>query len=512
MRALTPTLTGSQLFEHEPVGIKDFIESREYLDASADCWPSIKSELIGLFNCPPDGLRLSTYEEFVFDAGIGTGKSFLISVLFSYLTYRLLCLRSPQETFQLGRGSTIALVNMSKNGMQAKKVVFGAIKARIDNSPWFQEYAQPDPDIRSELRFPKDILIFPGNSEETGALGFTIFGANLDEAAFFTDNPGKDVAEDIYYALQRRIKSRFEGVGLLGITSSPRYVDDFIETKMTESRQSTAKHILGRTLETWNSRPDDIRAINQDDCFELIHPRTGLPMKIPNRYRYDFDKNPEKSWRDFGAVASLTLEAYIKRFGCVEDSIDPTMKDPVGIDGQFADWFKGDPKFTYFIHVDLALSSDACGFAMVHKEGNIVKVDLAHRIIGSKAKEIDITEVKNLVFQLADRGFKLGKVTYDQYQSASSIQEINKRGIKSEILSVDRDMQAYETMKELFYNGRMKIYNSEILLTELKRLELVEGKKVDHPAKGSKDVADAVAGATFNAIKTVVIGAVRVRI
>jgi len=67
-------------------------------------------------------------------------------------------------------------------------------------------------------------------------------------------------------------------------------------------------------------------------------------------------------------------------------------------------------------------------------------------------------------------------------------------------------------MKELFYNGRMKIYNSEILLTELKRLELVEGKKVDHPAKGSKDVADAVAGATFNAIKTVVIGAVRVRI
>lgn len=508
---MIPSLTGNALFEHEPVGIKDFIESKEYLDANNDCWPSIKRELIGLFNCEPTDLQLSTYSEFVFDAGIGTGKSFLISVLFSYLTYRLLCLRSPQATFQLAAGSTIALVNMSKNGMQAKKVVFGSIKARIDNSPWFQEYGQPDPEVRSELRFPKDILIIPGNSEETAFLGFTIFGANLDEAAFFTDSPGRDVAEEIYYALQRRITSRFEGYGLLGITSSPRYVDDFIETKMAETRTGKAKHILGRTMETWNSRPDDVRALERGDSFGLVHPRTKEIMQIPNRYRYDFDKNPDKAWRDFGAVASLTLEAYIKKYELVEAAVDPNMKDPFE-NGELMEWFKPDPTKTYFVHVDLALSSDACGFAMVHKEGNLVKVDIAHQIRAKEHQEIDINEVKNLIFKLADRGFRIGKATYDQYQSASSIQDLNKRGIKSEILSVDRDIQAYETLKELIYEGRLKIYNSEILLTELKRLELVEGKKVDHPAKGSKDVSDAVAGATFNAIKTVTLGPVRVRI
>ena len=35
---------------------------------------------------------------------------------------------------------------------------------------------------------------------------------------------------------------------------------------------------------------------------------------------------------------------------------------------------------------------------------------------------------------------------------------------------------------------------------ELRRLELVKGKKVDHPQGGSKDLADAVAGSVFNCV------------
>jgi len=39
-------------------------------------------------------------------------------------------------------------------------------------------------------------------------------------------------------------------------------------------------------------------------------------------------------------------------------------------------------------------------------------------------------------------------------------------------------------------------------MIEMRRLELLQGKKVDHPSKGSKDCSDAVAGAVFNAVES----------
>jgi hypothetical protein len=75
-------------------------------------------------------------------------------------------------------------------------------------------------------------------------------------------------------------------------------------------------------------------------------------------------------------------------------------------------------------------------------------------------------------------------------------------GVNSEKLSVDKDLAGYETLKEGIYTGKVKYYRHEWFLKELKRLELVKGKKVDHPATagGSKDVCDAVAGAVYNAV------------
>jgi hypothetical protein len=58
---------------------------------------------------------------------------------------------------------------------------------------------------------------------------------------------------------------------------------------------------------------------------------------------------------------------------------------------------------------------------------------------------------------------------------------------------------AYDTLKELILTGRLDYYEDLFLFDELSRLELIKGKTVDHPPRGSKDLADGVAGAVFQA-------------
>jgi len=82
-----------------------------------------------------------------------------------------------------------------------------------------------------------------------------------------------------------------------------------------------------------------------------------------------------------------------------------------------------------------------------------------------------------------------------------SIQILKSRGIEAEILSVDKDTKAYDTFKEMLHTKRFDCYYYEPLHKEYQRLELIKGKKVDHPPGGSKDVCDAVAGVCYNIAK-----------
>jgi len=485
------------LLEHpdyieRPADIETFVSSDYYLGLSRVVRPSVMDDLKNLF-CDPTRFMHCAYEEAVFDEAIGTGKSFKTSIILCYGLHHLLCLRDPQGFFGMDKSSLIAVMNMSINSVQAKKVVFGELRAKIQNSPWFRRY-HLDPDLRAELRFERNIVVIPGHSGATYPLGYNLIMAVMDEAAFFTQNENNDVAEDMFYALKRRIQTRFSRRGgLLIMISSPRYTDDFIERKIKEAKQAPTR-IFARRRAIWEVLPEDQEAIQVGDYFDL----NG--NQIPTRYRDDFMKNPEKAWRDLGARPSLVLEPFFRQMELIKQCVDPDLRNPVLPDGKLAPWFRGDRSFTYFLHIDLALVKDACGIAMAHREGEEVTVDLMHRFTGSHEKEIDISEVRYMVLELCARGFLLGKVTYDQFQSASSIQELRRRGISSETFSVDRTLAAYQTLKELFYRKQIRFYKHEVFLREIERLELKEGKKIDHPPKGSKDMADAVAGAVFHAV------------
>jgi hypothetical protein len=252
--------------------------------------------------------------------------------------------------------------------------------------------------------------------------------------------------------------------------------------------QSNPK-IFSRRKSLWQSKPLSKFSGNWID-FD--------GYKIPAEYEIEAKRNPEVFKRDYLALPSLALEPYFKQWNLVEASIDENLKHPIGPDGRFYDWFKGKPGRTYYGHIDLSLTTDATGIAICHKEDKKIITDLIMRIKAPEGGEIDIAEVRNVIYELKSRGFSIFKCTWDQFQSASSIQEFNKMGINSERLSIDKDLACYETLKEAINTGKFKVYRSEDFLKELRRLELIEGKRVDHPKGSSKDLTDAVAGAVYN--------------
>ncbi|MFA6971401.1 MAG: hypothetical protein WC208_08380 [Gallionella sp.] len=478
-------------YEERPVGIKKFINSPEYLNGSSDCWEPIKEDLDGLFQVTDEAKMEWQYNEAVFDEGIGGGKSYKASLIITYLVYRALLLREPQKLLSLARGSAIYFINMSIRGDQAKKVVFGEIKQRIENANWFRSHGYlPDPNVRSELRFPKNICVVPGNSKETFPLGYNLLGGVMDEAAWYTETETHDVAEEMFNALHNRIKNRFGNKGMLVMISSPRYVDDFIEKKMAEAKTNNRIYTVRKT--SWDSKPKWLFSGKT-----IVIENTA----IPKEYEIEAIRNWERFKRDYMAIPSLALEPYFRRWELVMAGEDKTLKDPVIPETTiFIGEFRGNPSYSYYMHIDLSLTTDATGIAMCHRQGDGIVVDLMMRIKAPKGGEIDLAEVRNIVIELRARGFSIKKCTYDQFQSASSIQELNKMGIESEQLSMDKTLAPYETLKEGIYTGKVKYYHFQSFLDEMMRLELVKGKKVDHPANSSKDICDAVAGAVYNCV------------
>jgi hypothetical protein len=481
--------------------IEDFINDPFYLGLGDQCCRAVRDTLCALF------APTAQYREAALIWGIGAGKSFLTSIANSYVVYRALCLRDPQAYYGFAAGSTLAVVNFSVTATQAHKVVFGEVRERIDNAECFKQPGfRRDTKINSELRWPdSSIVIFPGNSQATSAIGYNVLAAVVDEASFLPDVESSvrvagqaghyryDAAEDLYNAVAKRILSRgnakFRRDSLFCMISSPRYVDDFLERKAAEAADNP--HIYHTRIATWEGHP--ARSLSG---ATFTDPTCG---PVPVEYRDQFTRNPEKARRDLGALPSEAIGGFFS--------------DPSAI-ARNANWEREGPELQgrgrppLFVHVDLGLKRDACGIAGAYAGGPGVVAAFYKRITpADHGGEIDFELVRDFILSLRDeQGWRIAGVSFDGWQSVDSRQQLRKSGVSTLELSVDRDTVAYDTMKELLLGGRLDYYPDELLFEELRRLELVKGKKVDHPPGASKDLADALAGAVYRCAMSAGIG------
>lgn len=114
--------------------------------------------------------------EVVFGGATGIGKTYMASIVMLFMVYRLSCYHNPQLEFFLAPGTSIVFSVQSASLNLAKKVAFDAVGGLCKQSNYFMQHFMYDKNVRTELRFPKGIYIFPLSGADTAALGLNLFG------------------------------------------------------------------------------------------------------------------------------------------------------------------------------------------------------------------------------------------------------------------------------------------------------------------------------------------------
>jgi len=527
-------------FEETPVDAKTFVEGEHYLNQPplsqiqydiVEAMSQIyrEEDLIDLLG-PEEGSRYYkkyTKNEIILQLGKGSGKDFTSTVACSYIVYKLLCLKDPARYFGKPSGDAIDIINVAINAQQAKNVFFKGFKTKIEKSEWFAGKFNAKAE---SIEFDKGITVYSGHSERESHEGLNLILAVLDEISGFatevgTGNDQGKTADHIYKAFRASVDSRFPDLGKVALLSFPRFPGDFISQKydaaIIEKDVVTKTHdfILNPDL------PEDMEGnsltISWDEDTVISYRYPGVfALKRPT-----WIVNPTRKIEDFKTSFFTDLGDAMQRFACVptfasdaffkqKDKLEKCMstRNPIDSNKRFDETFKPDPEKIYFVHADLAQKHDKCAVAIAHVEkwvnlqvvkdyeqvAPIIVVDAVvwwePRIEGP----VNLSEVKQWIQNLRRQGFNLGLVTFDRWQSFDIQQELQSVGIRTDTVSVAK--KHYEDLAMMVYEERVVMPHIPLLLDEMSELKIINDKKVDHPRKKSKDLADAVTGAVFGAL------------
>lgn len=477
--------------------------------------------------------------------GKGSGKGSASAKLLVYAGYLLKMMWDPRTYFKIGRTAPIHMVNVSYNSFQAKTVFFqGYLVPTIlncinpkTNKNFFEECGM---DLRvGEGDILSNMIHFerPTKEGEGGITAVSLAGDRGTAEGFsplliFVDeissmqSPAK--AEKLVSDLEKSAQSRFGDFYKLIIASFKQGRNCLMTLKVAEAEQKQLEDTYVDRAATW-----EVNRLKRQEEFKSM-----------------YDKNPVQSARAYECkeVEGVDEKTFIKLVDRLQDAFLDSSHNPfVGevikcrTDQlkilEFKGFFRPNINVKYHMHIDLAkgTGTDRAGIFLGHRDGLEsltsedlqayisgelpdkqfkVKADIILQLLPDKdAKEIILEDVRKFILKLHKMGFRM-EVTLDGYQSMDMIQQLNAKGIPAELLSVDRDRKAYDSMLSLIYRRSLELYDHPILYRELEELEESDnGRKIDHPYKsmkrsryednidsGSKDIADSCAGAVLKAI------------
>ena len=532
-------LLDGEEFEEKPVDLRTFVTSPAYLglpplsehqytliEKSSQIYK--ESTLKKLFGEVEGGRMFKqTANEVIAQLGKGSGKDYSSTIAVAYIVYLLLCLKDPASYYGKPPGDAIDILNIAINAQQANNVFFKGFKTRIEKSPWF---AGKYTDKASEMKFDKAITVHSGHSEREAWEGYNVIVVILDEiSGFATENTtGHDqakTADAIYDMYRASVDSRFPDFGKVILLSFPRFKNDpiqkFYESVIAEKETVIRSHRFKMDLDL----PDGTEGNEFEVEWEEDHIISYVVPRVFALKRPTWEINPTRSIEDFKVPFYKNPMDALGRFACMPaDAVDAFFKsrekitscfnqplNGVDDDGRFRDWFIPQEGKEYYVHVDLAQKHDHCAVSMAHVDrwvnvrvtneysqpAPIVTVDAVRYWTPTPDKSVDFTEVKDYILSLKSRGFNISVCTFDRWNSHDMMQQLKSYGINTEILSVSK--KHYDDMAMVVLEERLNGPHTPLLIDELLQLKIMRDK-VDHPRKGSKDLADAVCGSIFNSI------------
>jgi hypothetical protein len=526
-------------FEETPADLHEFVTSTKYLGLpplSENQYIMLKAmtqiykkETLVRWLGQDEGEKRwkQTCNEVIFQLGKGSGKDYTSTIAAAYIAHLLLCLKDPAVYYGKPPGDSIDILNVAINAVQANNVFFKGFRARLDKSPWFVGKYNAK---AGSVEFDKSITVHSGHSEREAWEGYNVMVVVLDEISGFalestTGHDQAKTAQSIYDMYRASVSSRFPDFGKLILLSFPRFKNDFIQQKYEEviSQKSVVvkSHTFILNPDLPETEPGNTFTVQWEED-EII------AYKIPNVYalkRPTWEINPTRKIEDFKIEFYRNAEDALSRFACMppeavdaffksREKIESAFNNPnlaVDLSGRFADWFKPQDDREYFIHIDLAQKHDHCAVAMAHvdkwvnlKVGNeyaqsapMITVDAVRYWTPTASKSVDFSEVKDYILSLKQRGFNIKLATFDRWNSHEMMQQLKAYGMNTELLSVAK--KHYEDFALIIAEERVKGPVLPLLIDELLQLRIIRDR-VDHPRKGSKDLADAVCGAIYNSI------------
>src|SRR5687768_5122173 len=96
-------------FEQRPASIREFL-GPGYLDIEKKVRPGLLKALVDIFGEEVNPHRIGLFERAMVTGGIGIGKTTFAAIALPYMAHWILCLKDPQDYFELLPGSRIALM------------------------------------------------------------------------------------------------------------------------------------------------------------------------------------------------------------------------------------------------------------------------------------------------------------------------------------------------------------------------------------------------------------------
>lgn len=549
-RELYVTLSKLLGFENIPPSIDEFLQQDDWLGEQTNNGDGIylpwRETLRTIY---PNSLY-SPFAECCLSGSIGSGKTTVAIVGALYDLTKLLHMKNPQEFFSLLPTTRIAYAIINATIGLALDVVFDQMVQLIKNSKGLKAFmAGKGQAFQGSTIFKNNINIIVG-SKPTHALGTAVIGAILDELNFAT---GINKSYDNYTTIKRRVQSRYLLPGgsypaRVWMVSSKKNTDSFLEGHI--SANANSPDTLIRSYSIWDiqrykpgvkfsgeefqvfigdSNHDPKLLEGKGDSYGLDVSRV---INVPVEYKREFQRDINNALRDLAGVSAGSTLKFIPSTEVIKSCLllkNPIYKDVITLDfwdktdrlDDYIDWKNIIiPQYRHsarYVHIDIGLKHDKLGISSTFVStttqqsrfdslaGEVINTvepnyitEFVICIEAKSSSEVPLYKVKEFLHNLKTRGYPLAKVTMDGFQSDNLRQDLLILGIQAELLSVDRTKNPYETFKAAMISGRWMSAKHSVLARELDGL-LDVGAKIDHPALGSKDLADSVSGSLFSA-------------
>lgn len=491
------------------------------------------------------------YREAVLLWGKGSGKDWLSSLVQCWIIYILLCMRNPRAVLRMPVGESTDIVNVAYSKDQAEDVFFSKFTGRLTNWDWLshryliidggsarnrdrhanlhRKQAEADNrviNIATDLvEFPFGIRAHSKHAQNESWEGLNILFAVMDEASAFRDKGLRANAIAVHGTLRSSAK-RFPSLFRIMILSWPRKKRaDFTIKAYEDAIEGKTGDIYASKAAVWEVNP---KARREDYAEDYRQDPEGSAAK--------YECNPPASdigFLDETMVADCFIpgmESRVHTVPCVvrgDPVVTPTGQREVReyIGKKIEDVIVlglTDRSTPRVIAMDGGAVSDCGAMCIAHgvpeevthtpADGSPQTVSIVNKVVvdalllwepdRERRLQVSLNNMTDIVIQVAQL-VSVRAVSYDHWQSYSSIETLVGKGIYCEAHNVNAD--DYGLLKYMVNMQKLLIptdlwcawERAQVELSDLERRLTPTGQfKVDHPDSGSKDIADTIAQVT----------------